>query len=111
MPLNESHFISAEVQERTVKMADGTEHVLHFRQLENTAFERFAMHSASADEDVAALASARLLVAGLVEPDGKPALTLDQAVKLKRPVMQRIVRALLEVNGYDSRSQAALGKV
>lgn len=111
MGLADSLFVAAnEIAERTVKLADGTEHVLHFRQLENSAFERYALQRSSADVDVAAMAPTNLLVLGVVNPDGTPALTLDKAKLLKRKVHQALFDALLEVNGYGKEAQAATKK-
>lgn len=98
--LNDKFFISDALEERQIEMADGSKEVLFFKHLPNTAFERYAIWCNSADEDVVATASARLIVLGLCEPDGKPAVELKQAERIKRPVMQRMIAALLDVNGY-----------
>lgn len=98
--LDDSLFISDELAERTIELADGSKHVLFFRQLPNTAFEKYAIWCSSADEDVVAKASARLLALGLCDAEGKPAIDAERAERIKRPVMQRMVSALLEVNGY-----------
>lgn len=108
--LGEKFYIPTTVEERAIKLGDGTEEVLFFRHLENTAFELFAMQSASGDEDVASKASARLLVAGLCDSEGKPVITIEQAVRIKRPIMQRMVAALLDVNGYGKAAADKAGK-
>jgi hypothetical protein len=107
--LDESLFISDEIAEKEIELADGTKHVLFFKQLPNTAFERHAMWCNSADEDVVAMASVRLLVMGLCEADGKPAVTSEQAERIKRPVMRQMVQALLEVNGFGSKAKRGNG--
>lgn len=91
---------TARVEERTVELGDGTSEVLHFKHLPNTAFERYAIWTNSADEEVRASAPARLVELGLCDADGKPSLTREQAERLKRPVLLRLVTALLDVNGY-----------
>lgn len=98
--LSDKFFISDKIEERSIELGDGSVEVLFFKHLPNTAFERYAIWCSSADEDVVATSSARLLVMGLCEPDGSPALTLDVAERIKRPVIQKMVRVLLEVNGY-----------
>lgn len=104
--LPESFFISVDkVEEREIELADGSKHVFHFKHLSNTWFEKFSLWSNSASEDVAATASARLLVAGMCKPDGGAAMSLDQAVRLKRSVMQSLVSALLDVNGYGKAAE------
>lgn len=105
--LSDKFFISDRIEEREIELGDGTKEVLFFKHLPNTAFERYAIWCSSSDEDVVATASARLLVLGLCGPDGQPAITLEQAERIKRPVMQRLVRALLEVNGYGKAAPAA----
>jgi hypothetical protein len=107
MPLTDKFFISDKIEERSVELGDGTSEVLFFKQLPNTAFERYAIWCNSADENVVATASARLLVLGLCEPDGTPAITLEIAERLKRPVAQRMVNALLNVNGYGKSAEPA----
>jgi len=108
--LDNKFFISDEVEERSIEMGDGSVEVLHFKHLSNTALERYAIWLSSADEDVIATASARLVALGLCEPDGKTTLSVEQAERIKRPVMQRIVKALLEVNGYGKQQQQAQEK-
>lgn len=107
MALSDKFFISDRIEERSIELGDGSTEVLFFKHLPNTAFERYAIWCGSADEDVVATASARLVVLGLCEPDGKPAITLEQAERIKRPVMQSLVRALLEVNGYGKPADKA----
>lgn len=98
-------FIDDRIEERTIELADGSVEVLHFRHLPNTAFERYAIWTNSADEDVVATAHARLLALGLCTPEGADAITADQAERLKRPVMLRLIAALLEVNGFGKRTE------
>ena len=100
--LNDKFFISDTIEEKTVELADGSKEVLFFKHLPNTDFERYAIWTGSRDEDVQANAAARLLVLGLCEPDGRPAVTLEQAIRIKRPVMLRMFRALMEVNAYGT---------
>lgn len=109
MPLDERFFAPDKIEERTVELGDGSKEVLYFKHLPNTAFERFAIWSGSADEEVQASASARLVALGLCEPDGTPALTQEQAYRLKRQVLVRIYTTLLEVNGFGAKQKAEAG--
>lgn len=102
--LADKYFHPDTIEEREVELADGSKEVLHFKHLPNTAFERYAMWTNSQDEEVAASAAVRLVVLGLCEPDGQPALTIEQAVRLKRPVLQRIFATLMDVNGYTKKA-------
>lgn len=103
--LNQEFFISDEIAEKEIELADGSKHILHFKQLPNTAFEKYAMWLNSADEDVVSKASVRLLVMGLCDAEGKAVVTLEQAERIKRPVLQRMAKALFEVNGYGAQGK------
>jgi len=102
-------FIGDKVVERTVELADGSKHVMHFKELPNTAFERYGIWCTSDDEDVQASAQARLVSLGLCEPDGSQAVTPEAASRIKRPVLQAIVAELLDVNGYSKKKKAPAG--
>lgn len=108
--LSEKFFISDKIEERSIEVGDGTVEVLHFKHLPNTAFERYAIWSNSKDEDIVASAHARLLSMGLCGPDGASAVTQEQAERIKRPVMLRLITALLDVNGYGKKAEP-LGNV
>lgn len=105
MPLNASCFASDKLEERAVELGDGTTQVLYFKHLTTTAFERYAIWRNSADDEVVAASSARLIAMGLCEPDGAPVLTEEQAAQLKWPVALRLVTTLLEVNGHGRKGQ------
>lgn len=107
--LADRYFTHDTIEERTVALGDGAEEVLHFKHLPNTVFERYAMWRGSADEEVVASAAARLVVLGLCEPDGAAALTIEQAVRLKPQVLQRLFLTVIDVNGWGSKG-AAQGK-
>lgn len=108
--MDASWFVPPELEERKVRLADGSEHVMYFRHLPNVDFESYAMQVNSSDPEVAGAAAARLLAKGLCEPDGKPALTFDRVVMLKRPIFRALFLALLEVNTYGEAKEAELGK-
>lgn len=108
--MDASWFVPPEVEEKKVRLGDGSEHVLHFRHLPNTDFEAYAMQVNSADPEVAGAAAARLVAKGLCEPTGKPALPFERVVMLKRPVFRAIFQALLEVNTYGEGKAQVAGK-
>lgn len=108
--MDASWFVPPEVEEKTVRLGDGSEHVLHFRHLPNTDFETYAMQVNSADPEVAGAAAARLLAKGLCDANGKPALPFERVIMLKRPVFRSMFAALLEVNTYGEAKVAELGK-
>lgn len=98
--LQASDFADDAIHERSVEMADGSVRVLHFRELDSTQFARYGMWVTSESEDVRAGAAARLASVGLCNPDGSPAVTFEQAVRIKMPVLKRICETIEEVNGF-----------
>jgi hypothetical protein len=97
--LNQALFISDAVVARQVMLPDGSEHELHFKQLPAAEFRRFFSATQSKDEDVQAGAMAKLIAASLCTPDGKPAITFKDALRLKPAAEKAISEALLAVNG------------
>jgi len=97
--LNDSFFVSDQVHEKKVTLADGSEHVLYFKELPAIEFRRFALAEQSENEETKAASVARLIAVSLCEPDGKPAITFDKVLQLKASAMNAIFEAMLEVNG------------
>lgn len=97
--LDKSFFVSTEIQPREVELPDGKTHTLYFKELPAVEFNRYFNSIKSTDEDVSLLASAKLVVAGLCEADGSPALTLEQAALLKPGPLGVILDNLRYVNG------------
>ena len=110
MGLSDKAFISDKLEEREVEMDDGSVEIVHFKHLPNTAFERYALWCSSKDEDVVATAAPRMLVMGVCETDGAPALTQEQAERIKRPTMLRVLAKLMDVNGYGKKAADGPGK-
>ena len=102
MTLDESLFASAELHEREVEVAPGKPVKLHFRELPAVDFIRFHAITTSGDEDARAGAAARLIAAGVCNPDGSAAMTFEKALKLKSAPLTAIFNALLEVNNADA---------
>lgn len=98
----EGFFVSVEVHERKVTLADGSEHVLHFRELPVTEFRRFALAERSEDADVRVGSMSQLIAASLCEPDGTPAMTFEQAARLKPAVATALFEAALSVSGTQA---------
>jgi hypothetical protein len=100
--LNDSLFVSDTIVEKDVVLADGTSHKLFFKELPAIEFRKFYLAEQSADEDVQASSMAKLVAASLVEPDGKPAITVKKALSLKGSALSAIVNAIMEVNGFGA---------
>lgn len=95
-------FVSDTIHERTVTLADGTKHVLHFKEVPAIEFRRYYKAEQSEDEAIAAGSMARLIAASLCEADGKPALTYEKALTLKVTVQTAIFTEVLSVNGFNA---------
>lgn len=102
MALDQSLFISAQVHERTVEMADGQKHVLHFREVPTSVFRAWQIAERSEDLAVQVSAGPRLIAASLCNADGTPALNEKQAADLKPRVANAIGVVVMELCGYDS---------
>lgn len=100
--LNESLFVSAQIVEKEVTLADGTTHTLYFKELPAVEFRKFYIAEQSNDEDVQAASMAKLVAASLCEPDGKPAITVKKALMLKGSALSAIVEAIMQVNGFGA---------
>ena len=107
MALNDSLFVSDKIIEKQVKLADGSVHSLFFRELPAVEFRKFYNAERSEDENVQAGSMAKLIAASLCEPDGKPAITEKQALKLTAPAMNAIAIAVMEVNGLGADAKNA----
>lgn len=105
--LSESLFVSASLHERTVKLPDGSEHVLHFKELPAVAFRAFHLAEQSKDEDVQAGSMAKLIAASLCNPDGSAALAYEKALTLKPGAANALVREILSINGLGAKEKNA----
>lgn len=96
--LVKTFFVSDEIHPKEVTLADGSKHTLHFRELPAGAFRRYALDNESDDEQVRVDSMARLIAAALVDENGKPGITFEQAKRLKPQPMIAIFNAIQEVN-------------
>lgn len=106
MTLSSAFFASNDVQPREVKLPDGSVHTLHFKELPAVEFRKFQMAESSEDDDVRASSIAKLIAASLVEPDGKPAITIKDAARLNSAAANAIMSAILDVNGFGKSKNA-----
>lgn len=100
-------FVQATPFERTVTLADGTEHVLFFRALPAIDFDLLAMQSASQDPEVSKRASARMVVQSLCDKDGKRVLTEEDGDRLTRSVLVQMVEHVMDVSGFKRTAKKA----
>lgn len=97
-------FVGDTVHEREITLGDGSKHVLYFREVSAADFRK--LQTAKNDEQ-ADLAASKVIAASLCNPDGTPAVTVEQAGNLKQGVRLAISLAIAEVNGIG----ASVGKV
>jgi hypothetical protein len=107
MGLSSAFFASSEIQARVVELPDGSKHTLHFKELPAMEFRKFQIAETSEDEDVKAASLSKLIAASLVEPDGKPAITVKEAAKLNSAAANAIMAAIMEVNGFGAKAKNA----
>ena len=96
------YFLEGEVE---VELPDGSKHMLHFKELPAVEFRKFQMAENSEDDEVRASSIAKLIAMSLVEPDGKPALTIKEAVKLNSAAANAIMAAILDINGFGKHAK------
>lgn len=108
--LDKSLFISDEIHERDIELPDGKKHKMFFKELPAGEFRRYALANSLYDgdpdddearakhEDAMIDSMARLVSKGLVTESGDPALTFNQAKKLKPGPMVAFFNAIQEVN-------------
>jgi len=103
MSLSKDFFVSDKLHERNIEMPDGSTHLIHFAELTAADFTTFRDEQRSDDGKTRAMATPRLLAKAVREPNGKAAMTADQAAKLKPGPMRALFEAVLEVNTYDAK--------
>lgn len=105
MKLAKSLFISDEIHEAEVKLPNGEAHKLHFKELSAVEFRKFHMAEYSDDDEIKATSMAKLIASSLVEPDGKAALTLKQALNLNSAATNAIITVILSINGFGEQKK------
>lgn len=100
--MDAAFFVTDEIHKREVTLADGKNHVFHFKEAVATEFRKYYKAEKSDDPDISGNSMALLIAATLCEPDGTPAITYAQATKLKMPVMTAIFSAILDINGLNA---------
>lgn len=104
--LDPSLFISDEVHEREVKLPDGSTHTFYIREQEANVLRAFGNGQFSEDPDKQSESLARLITKAIATPEGKPALTLAQAKRLKFSVQMALGKAISEVHSYQGKGSS-----
>lgn len=98
--LPESLFVSDEVRQVPVKLPSGKVHQIFLRDMTQADFRVFNEGNAATTEGARELASSRLIVATVCTSKGEPAMTEEQALKLKPVARIAIVNAILAANDF-----------
>ena len=105
--LHAAFFVSDELHVRTVELPDGSKHELHFRQLPASDFRRYQAAMQSDVEQTRANGVAGIIAASVCTPDGKPAMTLKDALRLKVQAERALAAAVMSVNDMADDPAAA----
>jgi hypothetical protein len=92
-------FVSGTVHERKVTFDDGSERVIHLKRLPALALRRFALAEQSGDDEIRASSMFRLISDSLCRPDGKQAMTFEEACTLDVDAAPVFLEAVLAVSG------------
>lgn len=113
MSLDSAFFVSEKLHEKKIPAPDGSEHLMHFRELSGAEWMRFRDQQKSEDAEVRDMAIPRIIAAALRNPDGSAGMTDTQAAKLKPWATQALFSAVVEVNTFGAKkpspSAAATG--
>lgn len=96
--LTDDMFVSDSIIEHPVKLGDGKERTMYFKPLSAIEWKQHMEAENSKDAKVRKEASARLIAKCVVEPDGRRAMTPQQAARLKPAVSGAFFMAILEIN-------------
>lgn len=103
--LSESLFVSPTVHARSVVLADGSEHLMHFREVSSADMRRYQIAEQSPDENVRVSSMAVLIARSLVDPDGAEAITVERAMQLKPHVTNALMREILDLNSIGAKEK------
>lgn len=104
--LDPSLFISDDVHQREVKLADGRKHTFYIREQDAGVLRGFFAGQASDDPDKQADSMARLIAKAICDPEGKAALSLADAKRLKFAVQIALTKAISEVHSYQGKESS-----
>lgn len=105
--LSDSLFVSDALHERTVELADGSTHLLHFREVSSAAMRKYQLAEHSQEEAVRISSMAVLIASSVVNPDGSPAMDVERAQKLKPQVTNALMREILDLNSIGADAKKA----
>jgi hypothetical protein len=105
--LDAAFFLSDIPVSRNVTLADGSTHAFCFRDLSAQRWADYHTEIVSDDPEVSNLAPYRLIADCVCMPDGGEALTVEEARRLKAPVVAALRRACMDANGLTKKEKNA----
>lgn len=106
-----SGFSSGEAVAREVVLGDGEKHTLHFKQVTDLEFRRYLNAQRSEDSEERLQALSQLIASSLVNEDGTPGITKEDAYRLKPRVSTALFAAVIDVAEITPKAQAEAGNV
>lgn len=104
--ITDDMFASDAIVEHEVTLGDGKKRTLYFKELSAIEWKQHMEAENSKDPKVRKESAVRLIARSLVEPDGRRALSVAQAARLKPAVSGAIFMAILRLNGILSTAPA-----
>lgn len=98
-------FAGSEIFKRMVKLGDGKEYEMYFKQLPGIEFIRYREIAQSENREERIYGVANLIAASLCEPDGSKAMTAEKAATLLPGPMNAIFEQVLDINGQGSKKK------
>lgn len=105
--LEAAFFLSDTPVAREVALADGSVHAFYFRDLSARRWADYHSDITSDDQKISEGAQYRLIADCVCMPDGGDALTVEEAARLKAPVVAALRRACFEANGLTKKEKNA----
>lgn len=102
MTINDAFFVANTPHKRTVKLPDGSEHEMYFRELPASEFRRYRIAEQSADEEQRVGAIAKLIASSVCDEKGKLAMGYKKALELNLTAANALLSAIHDVNGLTS---------
>lgn len=97
-------LVSDEIITLKAEMPDGSEHDTHWKKCQHTYYERWRAAEASGDLGKLERAKQVFIAASLVNPDGTPAMSERDSIKLTTEGVLVLFPKALEANGIVSRA-------
>lgn len=103
--ITDDMFVSDAIIEHPVKLGDDKERTMYFKPLSAIEWKQHMEAEGSKDAKVRRESAARLISKCVVEPDGRRAMTPQQAAQLKPSVSSAFFFAILEINDIFKRKE------